>query len=141
MTPRAQALPVPPVPPGSSGQSVSLVLPVQPTSLVLPVLPDAAAGRRSAGLLLRSLFLLTKPRIVTELLVTTVPAMLLARRAAPDGWPSFAVLVLVTLAGGTLAAGSATRPVTAAQPTRTGKQPAAPPITMLAEVRRFSPRV
>ena len=70
-------------------------------------LPGAALGRRPARLVARSLFLLTKPRIVTELLVTTVPAMLLARRAAPDGWPSFAVLVLVTLAGGTLAAGSA----------------------------------
>jgi protoheme IX farnesyltransferase len=55
----------------------------------------------------RSLFLLTKPRIVSELLVTTVPAMLLARRAAPVGWLSFAGLVLVTVAGGTLAAGSA----------------------------------
>ena len=38
-------------------------------------------------------------------------------------------------------AGSATVPVTAAQPTRTGKQPAAPPITMLAGLRRLRPSV
>ena len=38
-------------------------------------------------------------------------------------------------------AGQLTLPVTAAQPTSTGKHPAAPPITMLADVRRFSPSV
>jgi hypothetical protein len=37
--------------------------------------------------------------------------------------------------------GRPTRPVTAAQPTSTGKQPAAPPITMFDAVRRFSPSV
>ncbi|MDT0277797.1 heme o synthase [Blastococcus goldschmidtiae] len=45
---------------------------------------------------------LTKPRIIELLLVTTVPAMMLAAR----GWPSFALL-LSTLVGGTLAAGAA----------------------------------
>jgi protoheme IX farnesyltransferase len=45
---------------------------------------------------------LTKPRIIELLLVTTVPAMVLAAR----GWPSWWVVV-VTLVGGTLAAGSA----------------------------------
>jgi protoheme IX farnesyltransferase len=45
---------------------------------------------------------LTKPRIIELLLVTTVPAMLLAAR----GFPSVVVL-LATLAGGTLAAGAA----------------------------------
>ena len=39
------------------------------------------------------------------------------------------------------AAGQLTVPVTAAQPTSTGKQPAAPPMTMLDAVRRFSPIV
>jgi hypothetical protein len=34
--------------------------------------------------------------------------------------------------------GRATVPVTAAQPTSTGKHPAAPPMTMLEAVRRFS---
>ena len=45
---------------------------------------------------------LTKPRIIEQLLVTTVPAMMLAAR----GWPS-TLLVLATLVGGTLAAGAA----------------------------------
>jgi protoheme IX farnesyltransferase len=45
---------------------------------------------------------LTKPRIIELLLVTTVPTMLLAQR----GLPSLG-LVLATLVGGTLAAGSA----------------------------------
>jgi heme o synthase len=47
-------------------------------------------------------FRLTKPRIILLLLVTTVPAMVLAARGLPSPW-----LVLTTLAGGTLAAGSA----------------------------------
>jgi protoheme IX farnesyltransferase len=59
-------------------------------------------GRRSAGLLVRSLFLLTKPRIIELLLVTTLPTMILADRGLPSVW-----LILVTLAGGALAAGSA----------------------------------
>jgi protoheme IX farnesyltransferase len=45
---------------------------------------------------------LTKPRIIELLLVTTVPAMMLAAR----GWPSWQLL-LFTLLGGTLAAGAA----------------------------------
>jgi protoheme IX farnesyltransferase len=45
---------------------------------------------------------LTKPRIIELLLVTTVPAMMLAAR----GWPSL-TLLLSTLVGGTLAAGAA----------------------------------
>jgi heme o synthase len=50
----------------------------------------------------RGLVALTKPRIIELLLVTTVPTMLLADR----GLPSIR-LVLATLIGGTLAAGSA----------------------------------
>jgi protoheme IX farnesyltransferase len=50
----------------------------------------------------RALVALTKPRIIELLLVTTVPAMLLAQRGVPS-----IRLVLVTLVGGTLAAGSA----------------------------------
>jgi protoheme IX farnesyltransferase len=45
---------------------------------------------------------LTKPRIISLLLVTTLPAMILAEGGMPSGW-----LVLFTLAGGTLAAGGA----------------------------------
>jgi protoheme IX farnesyltransferase len=49
-----------------------------------------------------ALVALTKPRVIELLLVTTVPAMLLAHRGLPSPW-----LVLVTLVGGALAAGSA----------------------------------
>jgi protoheme IX farnesyltransferase len=45
---------------------------------------------------------LTKPRIIELLLVTTVPAMVVAQRGMPSGW-----LVLATLVGGTLAAAGA----------------------------------
>lgn len=45
---------------------------------------------------------LTKPRIISLLLITTIPAMILAQ----GGWPS-AWLVLATVVGGTLAAGGA----------------------------------
>jgi protoheme IX farnesyltransferase len=61
-----------------------------------------SGGRRSPRLLGKSFLALTKPRIVVELLVTTVPTMLLARRGLPA-----AELIVVTLLGGTLAAGSA----------------------------------
>lgn len=55
--------------------------------------------------LLQSVFdyvALTKPRIIELLLVTTVPSMMLAARGLPNP-----VLIVTTLAGGTLAAGSA----------------------------------
>ena len=45
---------------------------------------------------------LTKPRIVVLLLITTLPAMILARGGVPSLW-----LILATLVGGTIAAGSA----------------------------------
>ncbi len=66
----------------------------------LPALP--VAGRRSLRAMAPALFALTKPRIIELLLVTTIPTMLLADR----GLPSVRIL-LVTLAGGALAAGSA----------------------------------
>jgi protoheme IX farnesyltransferase len=47
-------------------------------------------------------FRLTKPRIIVLLLITTVPAMVLAQGGLPSLW-----LVLATLVGGTLAAGAA----------------------------------
>ncbi len=59
-------------------------------------------GRRSPRVIAGALVALTKPRIIELLLVTTVPTMLLAQRGLPS-----ARLVLVTLIGGTLAAGSA----------------------------------
>ena len=45
---------------------------------------------------------LTKPRIIVLLLITTVPAMILAEGGLPSLW-----LVLATLAGGALAAAGA----------------------------------
>jgi protoheme IX farnesyltransferase len=45
---------------------------------------------------------LTKPRIIELLLVTTLPVMVLAAKGVPDLWT-----VVLTLVGGTLAAGSA----------------------------------
>ncbi|MEX2588443.1 MAG: heme o synthase [Actinomycetota bacterium] len=50
----------------------------------------------------KAYFMLTKPRIIELLLITTVPAMIVAEGGWPPGW-----LVLATLLGGSLAAGSA----------------------------------
>ncbi len=47
-------------------------------------------------------FALTKPRIIELLLITTVPAMVVAARGWPGTW-----LVVATLVGGTLSAGGA----------------------------------
>jgi protoheme IX farnesyltransferase len=75
----------------------------RPDQRPAPPPPATAPGRRRpAGLVLRSLFLLTKPRIIELLLITTVPTMLLARREIPP-----AALLAVTLLGGALAAASA----------------------------------
>ena len=67
----------------------------------------AIGGRaRTRGDSVRAYIALTKPRIIELLLVTTVPAMVLATRGcrigSGTGW-----LVVWTLIGGTLAAGSA----------------------------------
>ncbi|MEO7121921.1 MAG: heme o synthase [Lacisediminihabitans sp.] len=51
---------------------------------------------------LRAYFALTKPRIIELLLVTTAPVMILAQRGIPNLW-----LVVATLVGGALSAGSA----------------------------------
>ncbi len=59
-------------------------------------------ARRSIGFIARSLFLLTKPRIIELLLVTTLPTMLLADHGLPS-----ARLIAVTLLGGAMSAGSA----------------------------------
>jgi protoheme IX farnesyltransferase len=56
----------------------------------------------------RAYIALTKPRIIELLLVTTVPAMVLATRWVPGlDWGDWAWTVVWTLFGGTLAAGSA----------------------------------
>jgi len=71
--------------------------------------PGASAGSRATW---RSRVMayvaLTKPRIIELLLVTTVPAMVLATRDVPGiRVTSWLMLVVATLIGGTLAAGSA----------------------------------
>jgi heme o synthase len=71
-----------------------------PASAAARLVPRPA--RRSARQAAGALFALTKPRIIELLLVTTVPAMLLAARGLPR--PG---LIAATLAGGALAAGSA----------------------------------
>lgn len=50
----------------------------------------------------KAYFALTKPRVIELLLITTVPTMILAQRGLPDFW-----LVLATLIGGAMSAGSA----------------------------------
>jgi heme o synthase len=66
------------------------------------------AGTPSRGDTVRAYIALTKPRIIELLLVTTVPAMVLATRQVPGiAWTDWGVLVAWTLVGGTLAAGSA----------------------------------
>lgn len=73
------------------------------TSWASPAPLDAGVrGRRSVAATVRAYVALTKPRIIELLLVTTVPAMVLAARGVPR-----LELVAATLVGGTLAAGSA----------------------------------
>lgn len=74
---------------------------------VRPVVPSRLTGRgHNAGRAPRSVvggyIALTKPRIIELLLITTVPTMVVAE----GGWPAFS-LILITLLGGTLAAGGA----------------------------------
>ncbi len=72
-----------------------------------------AAGTRTPGAstrggTIRAYIALTKPRIIELLLVTTVPAMVLATRFVPGvDWAEWGWLVVWTMIGGTLAAGSA----------------------------------
>ncbi|WP_409329317.1 heme o synthase [Trujillonella humicola] len=61
-----------------------------------------AVSTRSFSSVVGAYVALTKPKLVELLLVTTLPAMMLAA----DGWPSWR-LVVATLVGGMLAAGAA----------------------------------
>jgi len=73
-----------------------------------PTAPVRAPGNRPAGAPIGwrrkvgAFVALTKPRIIELLLITTVPTMMVAA----DGWPGL-WLVLATVVGGALAAGSA----------------------------------
>ena len=65
---------------------------------------DLPPGEKGTGISDRVMayVMLTKPRIITLLLITTVPAMVLAQRGFPPLW-----LIAATLWGGMLTAGSA----------------------------------
>ena len=65
---------------------------------------ETRVDRESIGVLrtIKAYVALTKPRVIELLLVTTVPVMILAERGIPNLW-----LVLATLIGGSLSAGSA----------------------------------
>jgi len=71
-----------------------------------------SAGARTTRDSVRAYIALTKPRIIELLLVTTVPAMVLATRDLPASvggvdWADWGALVFWTMLAGTLAAGSA----------------------------------
>jgi protoheme IX farnesyltransferase len=73
---------------------------VLPAPVDLPA--ERAARRRRALSVAKAYVALTKPRIIELLLVTTIPAMVLAAGGAPP-----VATLLVTVLAGTLAAGSA----------------------------------
>ncbi|MEA2654350.1 MAG: heme o synthase [Chloroflexota bacterium] len=82
------------------------------TDAIVGTGPDASGGPRTTGDTIRAYIALTKPRIIELLLVTTVPAMVLATRELPGAtggvdWADWGALVFWTMVGGTLAAGSA----------------------------------
>jgi protoheme IX farnesyltransferase len=76
---------------------------VRAATTPIPVAARDRVGVRAAAVAtLRAYLALTKPRIISLLLITTVPTMVLAA----GGWPS-TWLVLATVLGGTLSAGGA----------------------------------
>lgn len=65
--------------------------------------PDTKSPAKSRFVAkLKAYFALTKPRVIELLLIATVPAMILAAKGMPSIW-----LILATLFGGALSAGSA----------------------------------
>lgn len=73
----------------------------------VPIAPPVHTVRPGPMAKMRAFIALTKPRIIELLLVTTVPTMILAHRySGQPGLPSLG-LVLITLLGGSLAAGGA----------------------------------
>ncbi|WP_216216467.1 heme o synthase [Amycolatopsis aidingensis] len=76
--------------------------PTGPAGSVHPTGEPPANGGRGFLRTVGAYAALAKPRVIELLLVTTIPAMFLAARDIPSPW-----LVLATLVGGTMAAGSA----------------------------------
>jgi len=86
------------VPPGSTSPSA------QPA----PPAPPGPRAPRPLSATVRAYVALTKPRIIELLLITTIPAMVLATRDLPGvNWANWGIIVFWTLLGGTLAAGAA----------------------------------
>jgi protoheme IX farnesyltransferase len=64
--------------------------------------PDKAVNSGTPWALAGEYLALTKPRVIELLLITTIPVMILAQKGLPSFW-----LVLATLIGGAMSAGSA----------------------------------
>src|SRR5690606_8600580 len=71
-------------------------------AIVISTMSQTTAVNRSFGRTIKAYVALTKPRVLELLLVSTVPVMFLAERGMPNLW-----LVLATVIGGSLSAGSA----------------------------------
>ncbi|MFE2637351.1 heme o synthase [Streptomyces scopuliridis] len=65
-------------------------------------LTPSSGGHRPFGARVKAFVVLTKPRIIELLLITTIPVMFLAAQGVPDLW-----LVVTTCIGGFLSAGGA----------------------------------
>ncbi len=88
--------------PGSAGAASAISAPTAVLDVVAGASRAAARGPVSPVDRLRAYLKLTKPQIVELLLVTTVPAMLLADPVSPS-----LGLIAIVLVGGSLAAGAA----------------------------------
>jgi protoheme IX farnesyltransferase len=78
------------------------------TSATSHLAPSAPSAPRPLSATVRAYVALTKPRIIELLLITTIPAMVLATRDLPGvNWTNWGIIVFWTLLGGTLAAGAA----------------------------------
>ena len=92
----------------ATARMTAVAAPADPSGTADPGSPTSESTPRSRGDSVRAYIALTKPRIIELLLVTTVPAMVLATRWVPGvDWAAWGWLVAWTLIGGTLAAGSA----------------------------------
>ena len=94
--------PVAPVPTGASEDDVAHARPARSRPHAATVGTASATRPRPHRSRIAAYVALTKPRIIELLLVTTLPSMVLAAGGLPDWW-----VALVTMVGGTLAAGSA----------------------------------
>ncbi len=71
-------------------------------AIEISTMSDQTVVKKSIGRTVKAYVALTKPRVLELLLVSTVPVMFLAQGGLPDMW-----LVLATVIGGSLSAGSA----------------------------------